>query len=193
MKNSRRIFLLGLMGTILLTAGACVANAPTPTPEPPSPVPATTQPPAPTATPAPTSTPAPTVKPSSTPLPSPTATAMLDAQDFYGTWTVFDKEAGGPDFLTFNADGTFKANHGLDQGQLLHEGNYTLEGNKITFLSWWYCDADQQVGSYLIKLYPDKSSIRFFPVDEPCEDRANDFTNRIILWDRFVPTATPAP
>lgn len=189
MNKNQRILVEAWVGVILLATSACAApSQPTVTL---APAPTATTAPTLTATLAATATLAPTVKPSSTPRPSPTATAMLDPQEFYGTWTVFDRDAGGPNFLTFNADGTFVASHGLDMGQTLHKGTYTLEGNAITFESWWYCDADKQVATYLIHLYDDKKSVRFLPVEEPCEDRAYDFTNRIILWDRFVPTATP--
>lgn len=134
-----------------------------------------------------------TVTSTASPTLAASPTAALDPQDFYGTWTIFDREAGGPNFLTFNADGTLTATHGPNQSQSLHQGTYQLEGNELTFVNWWYCEPEQQTGVYRIQLYPDKQSVRFFPVDDPCEERVYDFTNRIIKWNRFVPTPTPSP
>lgn len=138
----------------------------------------------------PTST-APSILPTSSSTPLPSSTPALNPQDFFDTWMVWDQEAGGPNFLTFNEDGTFIATHGPLQGLVLHEGTYTLDGNEITFLNWWYCAPEQKTGTYLISMYPDNQSFRLLPVNDPCEERVRDFTKRIIKWNRFVPTPTP--
>jgi hypothetical protein len=120
------------------------------------------------------------------PLP-PVPTADFAPQDFYGTWTVFDREAGGPNFLKFYEDGTYTVHHGPTQN-LLHSGKYTLDGRLLTFQDFWYCPEDQRVGSYLIKMGANKDYVVFEPYDDPCRERANDFRSRIVRWNRFVPT-----
>lgn len=146
-----------------------------------------------TSTPSPT-TPTETPSPQPTNTPLPTATLALVPQDFYGIWSIFDSEAAGLNYFTFQEDGSFTASHGPEYPAIiLHQGTYTLNGNELTFNDWWFCPEDQRVGIYLIKMYPDNQSVRFYPINDPCEERAYDFTNRIIKWNRFVSTPTPSP
>lgn len=177
-----RIILLVVTFIVLAQTSACapadsspaVTTAPSPIP----PVPTETAPPVPT----------------STPIPSPTP--PLAAADFFGIWMVLDREAAGQNYLNFREDGTFLASHGpIYPGILLHEGHYEINGNEIRFLDWWYCEPDQRAATYLIRMgiANGKNYIRFFPVDDPCEERIYDFTNRIIKWDRFMLTTTPKP
>ncbi|MBL8063229.1 MAG: hypothetical protein JNK32_09440 [Anaerolineales bacterium] len=185
MNNMRfffRMILVAVILFIIVQSSACSSAVSDPfatsTPSPIPPSPTETAPP----------------EPTSTPIPSPTL--PLTARDFYGIWMVFDVEAAGQNYLNFREDGTFLASHGpIYPGILLHEGHYELNGNEIKFLDWWYCEPDQRTATYLIRMGTanGKNYIRFFPVDDPCEERVYDFTNRIIKWGWFVLTATPNP
>lgn len=177
-----RIMLLAITFIVLAQISACTpadsSPAATTAPSPIPPIPTETAPPAST----------------STPMPSPTP--PLVAGEFFGIWMVFDVEAAGQNYLHFREDGIFLASHGpIYPGVLLHEGHYELNGNEIKFLDWWYCEPEQRVATYLIRMGTTngKNYIRFFPVDDLCEERINDFTNRIIKWGRFVLTTTPKP
>jgi hypothetical protein len=191
MKNSKSLLLLVMIAFLATAINACSSIATN------SPVPLTTDTPLPSATltltATPTSTLTATLTATFTSSPLPSATSALIPQDFYGTWRVWDAEAAGPDFLIFNEDGTFLAKHGINQGALLQKGKYKLSGNEVTFLDWWYCEPDQRMAVYLIRMYPDKLSVRFYPIDDPCAERVDDFTNRLLKWDKFIPTPTPTP
>jgi hypothetical protein len=124
-----------------------------------------------------------------TPLPTPD----FVPEDIYGIWTIWDQEAGGPNFITLNENGSFVVSHGPFPGVLLYAGTYTHEGNALTFLSWWFCEPDQRIGMYLLKVRNEKQWLFFVPRNDPCSERANDFRSRIVGWERFTPAETPNP
>lgn len=170
-----RLFPLALLA---LGLADCI-TAPTEPPRVPTAVP-----PSPTVTTPPAS---PTVSP--TPLP----TSDFASQDFYGIWSIWDAQTTGYNYLEFFPSGAFIFSHGPERGQIIHFGNFRLDGNILTFEDWFYCDPDEWVGTYLIRMWPDKQWIRFIPIDDPCVGRASDFRSRIVRWNRFAPTSTPSP
>lgn len=161
---------------VVAQATAAPTNAPTeaapteaPTPEP------TAEPP--TVTPAPTA--APTAEPTKKPLP------VISPDTVIGLFNQYDPDAGGDNWLMFNADGTFAGRHGpsFDTGILVTEGTYTLERDVLTLFDPEECPAGE---SYQLE-YRNQTQVHFTVTGEvTCDYLAVDF-ERLPNWKHVEP------
>jgi hypothetical protein len=128
-----------------------------------------------------------TVEPSPTPLPMPSPTKEplpeISLETITGMFNQFDTEAGGNNWLLFNADGTFVGRHGptFDTGVPVTEGTFTLEGDVLTLVDPDQCPTGE---SYLLA-YRTQTQVHFEVVGEvTCDYLAQD-TQRLPNWKRF--------
>jgi hypothetical protein len=136
----------------------------------------------------------PTVAPTAEPMDEPTATAeptaeptdaplpVISPETLVGMFNQFDTEAGGNNWLLFNADGTFVGRHGptFDTGVLVTEGTYTLEGDVLTLVDAEQCPTGE---SYRLA-YRTQTQVHFEVAgDVTCDYLAED-TQRLPNWKR---------
>lgn len=121
----------------------------------------------------------PTPKPTKAPLP------VISPDTVIGMFNQFDQQANGNNWLLFNADGTFTGRHGpsFDDGILVTEGTYRLEGDVLTLIDPEQCPAGE---SYRLE-YRNQTQVHFELVGETaCDYLAADF-DRQPNWKRVDP------
>jgi hypothetical protein len=124
--------------------------------------------------------------PTAAPTALPDIPADFTRDDLLGTWTIFDREAGGPNFLTFADDGTLLGQHGPGRA-LAFKGVYELRGAVLSIRETSGDCVDQagvgQTGVYQVVL--GNGRLRFVVIDDPCVERRVDF-KRLGSWTRLA-------
>lgn len=186
----RLVFAVLLLTALIATA--CGPAAPAEPTEPPTEAaPEATEEPteeaaeAPTATPTEEPTEAPTVET------EPTITPTATMESIVGEWAMWDVEAGGYNWFTFNEDGSLRVAHGGPDpsgGIELHVGQYSVEGGVLTFLDGFenVCpDNPEATGTYLIRLGHGGDWLRLDKIEDACIDR--DYVFNQYRMDRWEP------
>lgn len=177
-----------LVSIAAVTLFGCQAPAPTPTITavptiiPTIPPPTATEIP-PTNIPLSTPTATTAAAPTTTPTPEPPPAVALDL--LLGTWTQFDTQAQGNNFIIFRPDGSFRARHGpnVENSTVVSNGTFNLQGDELTITDNKDCPNGER---YRIK-FTTQTHLFFTVLDSTCNNFADDF-RRQPNWDR-VPNA----
>jgi hypothetical protein len=127
--------------------------------------------------------------PTATPRPRETPVPVTGIEDIVDVWWVFDAQAGGPNHINFNADGTYRVAHGPYPGITRAEGTFDVDGDVLTFHNGWFGCREREAGSYQLELLGD-TMLTFLPMDEECAERLSSTFRIWATWQRGRPPQT---
>jgi hypothetical protein len=141
-----------------------------------------------------TTTPLPSL-PATTPSPGPsqsraprqTPTAVTDLAQILDFWWVFDAQAGGPNVIHFDPDGTYRVSHGPRVGITRVTGTFRLEGDILTFENGWFECPQEMSGSYALTLRQGGQMLNFRRVEDECAARWQQTFGIWATWKRGRP------
>lgn len=116
-----------------------------------------------------------------------TPAAVTDLAQILDFWWVFDAQAGGPNVIHFNPDGTYRVSHGPGVGITRVKGTYRLEGDILTFENGWFECPEGSAGSYALTLSQGDQMLTFHKVEDECAARWLQTFGTWATWKRGRP------
>jgi hypothetical protein len=113
--------------------------------------------------------------------------AVSDLSQILDFWWVYDAQAGGPNVLHFNPDGTYRASHGPGVGITRVKGTFRLEDDILTFENGWFECPEEMSGSYALTLRQGGQMLNFRRVEDECAARWQHTFGTWATWKRGKP------